>query len=229
VPALTRRLSGRIAYRAADGGDVGHELFDLSSHPGGHVLRALCVLDDVGLVRDVSLSMDGEWRPLEGHCRLVRDGHEEAALWFGVEPGSVRVEGRIGGLELPRQVVPTKAPLAYLGLHPLQGDALIVQARGTGRPGEFVGIEAVTNSVSPNGDEAVGASRLSIEVAYMGAEDIAVAAGRFVARRYQLRWRYDWPPADLWVRATDCLFLAMRWSHVPTRYELASFAEELFR
>ncbi|MEC3911429.1 hypothetical protein U5A82_13445 [Sphingobium sp. CR2-8] len=226
APALSRRLSGRIAYRVADGSETGHEHFDLSSHPGGHILRALCVLDDAALLRDVSLSMGADWRPRDGYCRLTRDGREEAALWFDVGVDAVRVEGRVAGAALPSHRIATDGPLVYLGLHPLQGDALIVQARGIDRPGTFVPIDAITNSISPNGDEAVGACPVRIDVAYIGQTDIHVTAGTFAARHYQLRWRDDWPPADLWVRQQDCLFLAMRWSHVPTTYELTDFAEE---
>jgi len=226
TPALSRRLSGRIAYRAVDGSETGHEHFDLSSHTGGHILRALCVLDDAALLRDVSLSMGPDWKPRDGYCRLVREGREEAALWFDVGADSVRVEGRIAGAALPSQRIPTDGPLAYLGLHPLQGDALIVQVRGTDQPGIFLPVEALTNSISPNGDEAVGACPVRIDVAYMGDTQISVAAGDFAARHYQLCWRDDWPAADLWVRRRDCLFLAMRWSHVPTTYELTALVEE---
>ncbi|MFZ2998676.1 hypothetical protein [Sphingobium sp.] len=225
---LTRRLTGRIAYRAPDGSEVGHEQFDLSSHEGGHILRALCVLDDVALLRDVSLSMDRDWRPCDGYCRLVREGREDAALWFAVEADAVWVEGRIAGATMPSQIIPTHRPLGYLGVHPLQGDALIVQLRGTEQPGVFMPVEAITNSISPNGDEAVGACPVCINVAYIGTCDINVLAGDFAARHYQLRWRDDWPTADLWVRQEDCLFLVMRWSQVPTTYELAAFTEEVF-
>jgi hypothetical protein len=228
ISVLSRRLSGRIAYRGPDGHETGHEHFDLSSHSGGHMLRALCVLDDAALLRDVSLSMGRDWQPQDGYCRLVRDGREDAALWFDVGVDAVRVEGRVAGVPLPGRQIPTGGPLVYLGLHPLQGDALIVETRGTDRPGMFVPIKALTNSISPNGDEAVGACPVRIDVAYMGPADVSVIAGDFAGRHYQLRWRDEWPPADLWVRREDCLFLAMRWSHVPTTYELTAFTDEAF-
>ena len=224
--ALNRHLRGTIVYRAADGGAVGHEHFDMSTHAGGHVLRALCVLDDVDLIRDVTLAMDRAWRPLDGYCRLIRNGVHEAALWFFVEDAGVVVESSHGGQRLPRAFVPTSARLPYLGLHPVQGDALIVEQRGTDRPGVFDAVETVTNSISPNGDEAVGAHHMTIDVAYIGEEEIAVAAGTFAARRYALRWRADWPAADVWVRAEDNLFLLMRWSMIETWYELADLQDD---
>ena len=131
------------------------------------------------------------------------------------------------GQLLPQQHLPLEAPLPYLGLHPLQGDALIVEQRGTDAQGQYRAVAAVTNSISPNGDEAVGAQRMQIHVAYLGRENISVTAGTFTARHYALRWRDDWPPADLWVRQEDNLFLLMRWPMISTWYELDTWEEQL--
>jgi hypothetical protein len=220
------KISGRIAYLSPDGTETGRERFDLLSQEGGFLLRAFCEMDDVALTRDVTLAMDRDWRPLDGFCRITRHGLRQAALWFDAGDAAVTLHSRIGALPPQSETLPLEQPLAYLGLHPLQGDALIVEQRGTGRPGEYLPIASLTNSISPNGDEAVGARKLAIEVAYLGEEAIAVAAGDFAARHYGLRWDPSWPPADLWVRQEDCVFLAMRWAHVPTRYELTALTEE---
>jgi hypothetical protein len=219
-------ISGHIAYLSLDGRETGRERFDLSSQHGGFVLRAFCEMDDVALTRDVTLAMDRDWRPLDAFCRITRHGHREAAMWFDVSETAVCLHSRIGTLPSASTSLPLDLPLDYLGLHPLQGDALIVNRRGTDKPGEYVPIASVTNSISPNGDEAVGARKLAIEVAYLGEESIDVAAGKFAARHYALRWDPAWPPADLWVRQQDCIFLAMRWAHVPTRYELTALTED---
>jgi hypothetical protein len=225
APALRRRITGTIAYRGADGSTQGHEYFDLSSHAGGHILRALCVLDDVDLLRDVTIGMDADRRPIDGYCRLTRGGVDEAALWFRVGADGVRVDADLAGVAQPTQHIATERRLAYLGLHPLQGDALIVTQRGINWPGRFVDVETITNSISPNGDEAVGAVLMTIAVAYVGTEQIEIAAGSFTARRYALRWREDWPAADLWVRQEDAQFLLMRWSQVPGWYELIDYTD----
>lgn len=224
--APPRILRGRIAYRDADGENVGHEHFELVGHEGGHLLRALCRIDEADLLRDVSLSMDHAWLPEEGYCRILRGGRAEAALWFRVAPGGVTVDASIRGTPLAQQFIATQQRLPYLGLHPLQGDALIVEQRGTAAPGQFLPIETVTNSISPNGDEATAGAHLFIDAAYIGEETLEVTAGRFAARRYALRWRADWPPADLWVRQEDNLFLLMRWSMIPTWYELTHWTDE---
>lgn len=226
-PILNRRLRGEIAYRGDDGAYLGREYFDLSSHRGGHVLRAQCLLDDARLIRDVTLSMAPDWSPLDGYCRIDRQGHTESIIWFRIGQDGVHVDQSLRGQLLPQQHLPLEAPLPYLGLHPLQGDALIVEQRGTDAPGQYRAVAAVTNSISPNGDEAVGAQRMQIHVAYLGRENISVTAGTFTARHYALRWRDDWPPADLWVRQEDNLFLLMRWPMISTWYELDTWEEQL--
>lgn len=223
-PALNQRLTGRIAYRASDGRELGREFFEILTHNGGRILRALCAMDDVSLIRDVSLSMRPDWTPEEGTCRITKNGAQESSLWFRVEDSGVRVDTSLAGEAHPQIFVETSQRLPYLGLHPLQGDAIIAQQRGTDAIGEFRAIETVTNSISPNGDEAPGGTRMHIMAAYMGEEEITVTAGTFTARRYALRWREDWPAADLWVR-DDNLFLLMRWSMIDTWYELTEWNE----
>lgn len=223
IPFAPEIVTGSIAYRAGDGSLVGSETFERISHGAGHVLRASCVLHDARLIRDVTLSMNADWTPREGYCRLMPHGQKDMALWFRVDGARVRVDAALGGVPLPSQDLKCAAPPAYLGLHPLQGDALIVEQRGTDAPGKFRLVETVTNSISPNGDEAPGGHLMEIAVAFEGFEDIAVGAGRFAARRYALRWREDWPPAQLWVRREDNLFLLMRWPMIETWYELVEW------
>lgn len=221
-----RTVSGRIAYRSNAGPDTGSERFELVSHPGGHILRAFCDLAAIGLLRDVSIAFDANWRPVDGFCRIIKAGSLAATSWFCIEPGAVDIETRLAGAGRLRQHLPQSAPLAYLGLHPLQGDALIALVRGIGEPGRFVTIAALTNSTAPNGDEGLTGTPVAIDVAYIGDEEITVAAGSFAARRYALRWRADWPAADLWVRAVDGVFLLMRWSLIDEWYELVDVRED---
>lgn len=207
---MTEHLSGRIAYRDAAGDETGHETFDLIAQGGRRLLRALCVMEDIGLLREVSIGMDDDWRPRDGHCRIWQDG-VESLMRFDVAAASIHC----GQTSLS-----LSGPLPYLGLHPLSGDALIMHQRGTDAPGDYRDIRAVTNSISPHGDQDLHMQATTIAVAFMGEERVEVAAGTFVAWHYRLRWRADWPPADLWVRRGDGLFLLMRWAMVSAWYEL---------
>jgi hypothetical protein len=57
--ARPRLTSGRIAYRDGGGAEIGRERFEIVSHHDGHVLRAFCEMDDIGLLRDVTIALDG--------------------------------------------------------------------------------------------------------------------------------------------------------------------------
>jgi hypothetical protein len=213
-------LRGRIAYISSAGEEVGRERFELLPCAGGRLLRALCEMDDVDLMREVSLRLDAEGRPRDAFCRVVRDGGQLGASLFLVGEGNLVCEGLIEGSGRISQILPLATPLIYLGLHPLVGDGLIATVAGHGAPGVFESVLAVTNSVSPNGDEGLSATPVTIEVAFVEAAMLTVEAGTFAARRLALRWKPDWPPAELWVRAEDGLFLQMRWPMVDTHYEL---------
>lgn len=217
MAALSHHLSGRIAYRDAAGRETGWESFDLVGAGGRRLLRALCVMDDIGLVRDVSIGMGADWRPTDGQCRI----------WQGAGASLMRFDVGADRVRCGETMLPLDRPLPYLGLHPLSGDALIIHQRGTDARGDYRDIAAVTNSISPNGDEALAMQAMSIAVAYMGEASITVAAGHFAAWHYRLRWREDWPPADLWVREGDGLFLLMRWAMVPAWYELTEWHSPL--
>lgn len=216
IPEGPMILCGRIAYRDATGRETGHETFDLISTQGRRLLRALCVMEDIGLIREVSIGMGDDWHPQDGYCRIWQDG-AESLMRFDVDGQGVRCDA---------EYLPLGRALPYLGLHPLSGDALIIHQRGTDAPGEYREILCVTNSISPNGEEDPHMQAMQISVAYMGQEDLSVTAGQFDAWHYRLRWRDDWPPADLWVRAGDGMFLLMRWDMVPAWFELTDWSEK---
>jgi hypothetical protein len=222
APALVQLTAGNIAYRDGEGREIGRERFEFARLAGGRTLRALCEMNDVGVLRDVSLSMNLDWTPRDAFCRVSHNGVTSGTTWFAVEPDAVVCEGLIAGMGRISQRMPMSTPLGYLGLHPVVCDALIVVQRGKDEPGVFRPIACLTNSRAPNGDVGLYLTPVVIDLAYIGEEDIEVTAGRFRADHYQLRWSPEWPPADVWVHGEDCLFVKMTWSLIETWYELVS-------
>lgn len=222
VASLT---SGRVGYVDGSGQAVGEERFELLRHAGGGTLRAVCELSDAALLRDVNIAFDTDLRPLDGWCRLTRHGDVIARQSFAFGEGGAEVQSELPGREREVQTFEAHPELRYLGLHPLQGDAMIVSQVGVVSPGDFVTVHGITNSISENGDESLGAKRVAIEVGYHGTEELEVGAGVFTAARYTLRWSPGWPPATLWVRSQDLLFLKLTWEQVENRYELVEYHE----
>lgn len=216
---MTNFQSGRISYRNTQG-ETGREWFEMVRHAGGRTLRAFCEMDDMDLSRDVSIALDTGHRPQDAFVRVIKGGQVIGSTLFLVDNGLLRCQGRIAGLGMVDQRMPLARPLSYLGLHPLVGDALIACARGTRNQGAYVPIACHTNSQSPAGDEGLTAMPVTIDVAFLGEEELEVAAGRYQARAYALRWKTEWEPARLWVHGPDALFLKLDWPMLGLRYEL---------
>jgi hypothetical protein len=217
--ALPGFFAGKIGYYGPEG-ENGREWFEMIPHAQGRTLRAFCEMDNFGLSRDVTLSLDSNSRPVDGFVRVIQDGQIRGSSLFLVQSDAVACEASTFQLGRISQRKPLAAPLHYLGLHPLVGDALVALSRGTDRPGEFVMTHGITNSKSPNGELGLIAEPTLIDVAYLGEARISVAAGDFDARHYALRWSPQWPPAQLWVHGPLALFLRLTWSLIDARYEL---------
>ena len=211
--------SGRISYRNSNG-ETGREWFEMVRHAGGRSLRAFCEMDDLDLSRDVTIALDTQHRPLDAFVRVIKGGQVIGSTLFLVAHRQLRCQGRIHHLGMVDQVVPLARPLSYLGLHPLVGDALIACARGIGNAGSYLPVACHTNSQSPAGDEGLMAIPVTIEVAYVGEEELHVEAGTYAARAYRLRWKAEWEPAYLWVHGEDALFLKLDWPMLDLSYEL---------
>ncbi len=211
--------AGKIGYYGPEG-ENGREWFEMVPHAGGRTLRAFCEMDNVGLSRDVTMALDAQSRPLDAFVRIIQHGAVSGSTLFLVEPDAIASEGLTAECGRISQRKPLPAPLTYLGLHPLVGDALVTIPRGTDRPGEFVMIDGIANSLSPNGELGLVAMPTHIDVAYYGEERVRVAAGEFAARHYALRWNPAWPPADIWVHGPQALFLRLSWELIGARYEL---------
>jgi hypothetical protein len=222
---MDRFYAGKIGYYGPEG-ENGREWFEMVPHSGGRTLRAFCEMDNVGLSRDVTMALDSRSRPLDAFVRVIQHGAISGSTLFLVEADSIACEGHTRDHGRVSQRKPLGAPLTYLGLHPLVGDALVTLARGTERPGEFITIDGIANSLSPNGELGLIAMPTRIDVAYHGEERLRVQAGEFEARRYALRWNPAWPPADIWVHGPLALFLRLTWAYIDARYELTELRRE---
>ncbi|MBU2879004.1 MULTISPECIES: hypothetical protein [Aliiglaciecola] len=224
-PALEKYISARIAYWGRDNTLIGRESFSLASHAQGYSFRAFCEMDDIALLRDVTMSLDRNWSPIDGFCRITTAGQVVAANWFSFNNDQVVVETDLKGKERISQKFENQPAYCYLGLHPLQGDALVTTQVDKSKPGEYVAVHGLTNSLSENGDQGLTATPVTIEVAYLGNQKLTVAAGQFDARKYALRWQPDWPPAYVWVKEGDYIFLKMTWQKIDNWYELIELTE----
>lgn len=219
-------ISGRIDYHTR-GALTGRERFEMIPRAdGGRTLRALCEMFDVDLLRDVSMNLDARSRPLDAFVRVVQRGRVRGSTLFTVRADELVGEGTLADHGHVHQRHALFAPLEYLGLHPLVGDALITLVRGCDAPGEFRYVQCFTNSSSPDGNEGLLAVPSNIAVAFLGHERRRVPAGEFEAAHHVLRWRPEWPEAHVWTHGPEAMFLELTWSFNDSRYVLVETSIE---
>lgn len=205
---VVRRHAGRIIYRKA-GIEHGREDFSIDVRPDGRTIRAYCEMVEGDLTRDASWSLDAEFRPVEGHVRVVMDGKPVGSAFYCFDAEATQCEALTAGMGRVSQNLPGRAD--YLGLHALIGDGMIGLARGTDNPGEVRHIRSVTCSYDIKGESGLVALPISIAVNYVGPDRISVPAGTFDAEHYELQWNPKWPPAKLWVTREDSVALRLSW------------------
>lgn len=216
--------AGRISYLDREGREWGREAFSATVHDDGRILRALCEMDEARLHREVTWSLDRDWTPRDGFVRLLRDSATIATCWYLIEGAHAQCEGVTHDHGRISRSATAARPIQFLGTHPLTGDSIIAAARGTEEPGVERPIMAAANSLAHLGDEGLDVRLLEPLVAFVAEESIEVAAGRFDARHYTIRWSDTMPhKTDFWVDTDDCLPLLSIVPALGERYELVEF------
>ncbi len=210
-----KTLRGTIRYTSAKaerlGQERGREYFMFTDQADGvRVVHAHCEIDDEpNVIRDVVMSLDQEWYPIDCSVRLtVGDRYEGTGLMHFSDTHAEcetvnRSAGRISQrIELAERV-------RWLGAHPICGDALCLRifdlSQGPGR--QFFPDLMLT---SPDHRGATGPMlfTLGFGLEFVGRESISVAAGTFDA----LHFRYvdtagqlpeEHPPYDVWCTDDD--------------------------
>lgn len=229
-----RTIRGAIRYTSNKperlGQERGREYFIMTEQAdGARVIHAHCEIDDEpNVIRDVVLSMDKQWYPLDCSVRLtVGDKFEGVGLmnFTSTQATCNTVSRRDGRLS---QAIDLNSRIRWLGAHPICGDALGLKIydlnKGPGR--EFYPSLMVS---SPDHRGATGPLLFSLGwgLEFVGREQVTVAAGTFAA----LHFRYvdtagqlpeEHPPYDVWCTDDgDYIFLkGAVGGYMQTYYEL---------
>ncbi len=225
-----RSYFGRIEYRHARDGVSGGEHFHVSvAGDGTRTVRASCAMWPEALQREVTYTVDADWRPVEAYVRLAIGSAPSGAAWFRFDDlgatchGWNAAEGRIlQRLELGRR--PT-----LFAPHPLVTDgwqaSVFDRSGGVGRQH----LDACTNSSSrPDGGSGPALGSVHKDLEWCGSERLETPAGRFEADRFLIHplmpGMRDWPALEFWVAGADCLLLRMHWALTDSTYELVELS-----
>lgn len=87
------RYSGRIVCGHDRLGETGREWITRTMHERQRTVRALCELEDETLLRDVTYTVDREFRLLDVYVRLTRGDRFVGCAWFCVFEGGAECQG----------------------------------------------------------------------------------------------------------------------------------------
>jgi len=221
---------GLIRYRHDRLGETGREWFTVTTTPEGErTVRAICEMDDLQLLRDVTLTVGPDFAPRDCFNRLSIADRFVGSSWFYFNGVNVECQALVAGEGRREQHVSLRHRTPVFACHPLYVDGFHAAAFDHSRDESVQLLEECTNSsMKLDGSTAplLGIVRKQLE--YVGPEVLTVEAGTFAARHYRIiPLRVEDPewtaiPLDFWVHGTECILLRLRWDMIESTYELAS-------
>jgi hypothetical protein len=190
-----RTIRGRLAYTSNKperlGQERGRESFTITVHGDGRrTLRAQSEIDDPpAVLRDVTLSVGPDGRPVDAFVRLSVGDRYMGSSWFRFTDRAVECEGHTEqeGRISQRIEVPERPRL--FGTHPIVADAWITRAAALDRGAEPQQIhDLFMCSLDHRG--ATGPMLLrsptGVCLTFLGREKLTVQAGTFDALHFRI-------------------------------------------
>lgn len=231
-----RNVRGKILYLSQEGSEpqeYGREWFTYTFHEDGYLtVRSQCeiepgVVEDRSVIRDVTYTVDDEFKPVEGYVRLQENGAFLGAGWFHVTDKLAECHGynlRDGQIH---QRFELDKPVPSVGAHALTCDVLhlarfdrdkdeaIQSARG-----------AMLTSLEHDGCSGPMLAPIDFKIEYLGRETIAVPAGTFETDHYQFLLEgtlpKEHPTEELWCLPEEFIFVKIAvGGYMNSTFELA--------
>jgi hypothetical protein len=122
---MTVSTRGRIAYLDLQRKETGNEYFSVTRYADGcRTVRCECHFNDIGLVRDVTLNLDPDWRPNDAYLRVNHGGKTLGAGWFRFGNGEVHCDAIDGTGKHQHFSRPYAGGKPAFGAHPIINDGL---------------------------------------------------------------------------------------------------------
>ncbi|MEZ5101364.1 MAG: hypothetical protein R3C15_16500 [Thermoleophilia bacterium] len=196
---------GYILYVSDDAGAWGREWFHRTDHPDGRkTVRTVSELEPLDVIREVTVTVDRDFRPLDCVERLFERG-DTAVGRFRFDGGALECEAVVAGSEAVRRIE-VDGRASYLGPHPRWGDAWLAGYVDEGPPGRrtvegYLGARLAGAAAGP----WIGAGTLDVEE--LPRERVETPAGVFETRRF--RFHDEAGCQDVWV-TDDFVFVRTR-------------------
>ncbi|MCP4924554.1 MAG: DUF3108 domain-containing protein [Gammaproteobacteria bacterium] len=219
-----RSYRGKMLYLTDDIGETGREWFHVTIQPDGtRTMRATCEMDDDHLLRDVTMTVDNNWYPVDAFVRLSIEERLVGTSWFHFTENTAECQGFTANEGRVSQHFETKNRIGFFGAHQLHGDAwgCATLKRDENLDSSTANLD-FSSSHLPNGGSGpllVPSQAGFTSKKFIGKEQIEVPAGNFETRHFQFLVA-DYPPIDIWTLGSDFIPVRLRWNLLKQSYDL---------
>jgi hypothetical protein len=224
-----RMIRGRIDYITDEVGVMGREWFTHTVHADGcRTMQAVTEMDDDDLLRNVTYSVDAEWRPLDCFVRLTINDRFQGSGWFHFTDTQAECESFTVDAGRISQRWPLEGRPPIFVSHAVSCDAWTNAAfdmsqkdrkqkiyprmssspLGNGGSGPMLGD---TTTVTP--------TPATLHLEYLGQEELTVPAGTFLCDRIALN-PGEIPRFEIWTHGPDFLPVQLRYDRLNQYYQL---------
>ncbi len=229
-----RHYSGKILYIGDEEGERGREWFDVSVEADGNrTLRAKCEIDgsavhNFSVLRDVTFTLDRDWRPLDAFVRIIVNGEFKGCSWFRFGDRQAECEGFTATEGRISQKVSTDGWPRSFGSHPVVCDIWHLGGWDWSSGERSQRWPCLMSSPLSSGASGPMIFRYPLEAEYLGEERQTVPAGTFDTKHFVFptHGNEDWDPEYLWFTGEDLILVKIRWDHLRTTYELVELSGE---
>lgn len=211
-------ISGKILYTSRkpgrEGQERGREYFTFTKHSDGtRTLRALCEIEEPSptVLRDIVYSLGADNMPTDCFVRLMIDDKFMGAGLFRIKDDEIECESFGPSIGRLSQRLPIIGSYDGFGTHPISGDAYMTSQMDITKGPHKRALRTFLPSADHRGATPPIIDEVNMELAYVGDEQITVAAGTFDARHFRFSDENGGmatadgahPPYDVWVTADD--------------------------
>ena len=218
-----RIIRGKILYTSRKpermDEERGREDFAYTVHSDGkRTLTAHCEIEEPAptVMRDIVYSLDEHDMPMDCFVRLTIGDRFMGAGLFIIRDGTIECESYGPSIGRVSQQMKIGGDYDGFGTHPIQGDAYLTKKMDLSRGPHTRPLRAFLPSPDHRGATPPLIAETNLQLAFVGDEQVAVAAGTFDCRHFRFSDEHGGmatdkgahPVYDLWVTADeDAIFV----------------------
>jgi hypothetical protein len=217
---VVRTIRGTYLYRTIkDQRERGTEEWILTHHvDGSRTLRTMVKIADTGVLRDMIITVDENFRPKEAYMRLwVKGTFVGSALYVitGEQLEATVLTPHNGRL---RQQLRVPQHFSFVG-HPVAGDGWHFWYYDLARGGEQE-VTVYNPETLGGGSGSILGVLQQLKAKFVGEQEVSVPAGKFTCHHYELGGAFH-----IWVTGEDRLLVRMTLPRADVEYLLAEYKE----